>query len=151
MLFVELLLVAAGVGFLTRRYVVVGGRYLPRAHTIMVGVTLALTLPLALTAGCAIGAAEGVKASRDGMPLDEKRLQKEFLKKYWWLDGAVCGVMLFAAGALFAANLRPIPTEPPPRDDSNDAVGVRDFVAEREAQARSKQEREAVWRGHDLG
>ncbi|CAN5232277.1 hypothetical protein BH11PLA2_BH11PLA2_25830 [soil metagenome] len=114
----------AGVWLLSRTVLRIGNSELRSPQTIFAGLVLALQLPIGFGVGFAIGGAERIIASREG--LDAGVASAKFAKKYWWLDLAVPGVAIGVAGLMVLTGLRPIEYAPPPPDEP---VGITDHRA----------------------
>jgi hypothetical protein len=113
-----------GAWLLTRTLVKLGPKELASPHTIFAGLILAIQLPICMGVGLAVGGAEGIKAARDGEA--GSVAQDRVRKKYWWLDIAISGGALFAAGMVVGIGLRdPVFDVPPP----DDPVGITDLRA----------------------
>lgn len=139
--FLQLALAALAAWVLWVPAVRVAGRVVGRPHTIFVGLILLGQLPLAFLAGAAAGAAEELRAVRDGeLPPDPKKVQK----KYAWIDSAVIGMAVAAAVACGLSGLkRDEPTYTPPEP----IAGVRDLVSELERRKAAEEAEAEVWRG----
>lgn len=145
MLYIHLALVAAGIGFCTRKAVLFGNRAIIRPVTTYIGILLIFQLPVAYFANFMAGAAEGAKLAQQGVTELSPGTAKRIADKLAWVSPAVAVVfvgMAFVAGVL---GQKPLPDDVP--EPESDVAGVRDFVAERAAADDEAGRRRNAWAG----
>ena len=125
MLLAEFLLFVAGIAFLARRGILIGGYLLPRPFTVYIGLLFMLVLPVVFLGGVAFGAAEGVKTVRGGVIPDTKKLAAKAL----YIDFGVAGGALLGAIGIAAYGTRRYEMVYLPPEE---VEGIRDYAAERE-------------------
>jgi hypothetical protein len=131
---VQIMMFLLGSWLMGRTAVRVGASECRTPATVFAGIFLALQLPIAVGMGFAVGGAEGIKATREG--IDPQVATSKVAKKYWWMDLAVPGVAAAIAGGIFLKGLKPVEYLPPPPDEP---VGVTDHRATmREKQAENE-------------
>lgn len=132
----------AGVGlwWMCAKALPMGRAEIRRPHTFFMGVILFLQLPMAAGLGLAAGAAEGVKAARQGVDPDPKAVQK----KYAWMDVGVSAAAVALAAGVGVLSARPRFDGRNLMDDE-ETVGVRDFVRERRQQLEADRRNQLGW------
>lgn len=121
MLFLQIGLIFLGGWLMTRKRLQHGHHEVCAPFTFFAGLILAAQLPIAVGVGFAVGGAEGIKATREG--LDTKVTLAKVQKKYGWLDVAIPAAAALMAGGVVVLGAREVSYVPPPPDSP---IGITD-------------------------